>query len=100
MRIIITNHTRTLVIALLLHGLTAIFAQNAASTRPKITGISNVGYFVSDLSQALYFWHDFLGFDESLALKKTDSQDVRIARSTTTSTSNYSMKLQVIPPAR
>jgi lactoylglutathione lyase len=79
MRIIITNHTRTLVIALLLHGLTAIFAQNAASTRPKITGISNVGYFVSDLSQALYFWHDFLGFDESLALKKTDSQDVRIA---------------------
>src|ERR1039457_2769364 len=79
MRIIFKHLTRTLVIAMLSLALTAVFAQNAAPARPKITGISHVGYFVSDLSRALYFWHDFLGFDESSALNKTNSQDVRIA---------------------
>jgi lactoylglutathione lyase len=55
-------------------------AQDAAPTRPRITGISHVGYFVSDLPKALEFWHDFLGFDESYDLKKPGSDtDVRIA---------------------
>ena len=47
--------------------------------RPRITGISHVGYFVSDLPKALNFWHDFLGFDESYDLTKKDSKEVRIA---------------------
>ena len=55
------------------------FAQNTAPQRPKITGISHAGYFVSDLPKAISFWHDFLGFDEAYDLKKKDSSDVRIA---------------------
>jgi catechol 2,3-dioxygenase-like lactoylglutathione lyase family enzyme len=52
----------------------------AAPTRPKITGISHVGYFVSDLPKAIAFWHDFLGYDEAYDLKKVGSDtDVRIA---------------------
>jgi len=70
-----------------LSGLTAVLllaspnssAQQAAPARPKITGISHVGYFVSDLPKAIAFWHDFLGYDESYSLTKKDSQDVRIA---------------------
>src|SRR3974377_498922 len=56
-----------------------IFAQNAAPERPKITGISHVGYFVSDLPKAISFWHDFLGFDEAYDLKKENGRDIRIA---------------------
>lgn len=56
-----------------------IFAQDATPARPKITGISHVGYFVSDLPKAIAFWHDFLGYDESYTLPKEDSNDVRIA---------------------
>ncbi|HXB61524.1 MAG TPA: VOC family protein [Acidobacteriaceae bacterium] len=61
-----------------------ILAGSAASaqenvTRPRITGISHVGYFVSDLPKAIAFWHDLLGFDESYDLKKPGSNDVRIA---------------------
>ena len=56
------------------------FAQDATlPVRPRITGISHVGYFVSDLPKALNFWHDFLGFDESYDLKKKNSEEVRIA---------------------
>ena len=51
----------------------------AAPPRPKITGISHVGYFVSDLPKAISFWHDFLGFDEYSTLAKKDSADIRIA---------------------
>jgi catechol 2,3-dioxygenase-like lactoylglutathione lyase family enzyme len=47
--------------------------------RPRITGISHVGYFVSDLPKAIYFWHDFLGYDETYTLTKKDSQETRIA---------------------
>jgi lactoylglutathione lyase len=57
-------------------------AQQAASSapqRPRITGISHVGYFVSDLPAALEFWHGLLGFDESYELKKPGSDEVRIA---------------------
>jgi catechol 2,3-dioxygenase-like lactoylglutathione lyase family enzyme len=56
-----------------------LFAQDAGPARPKITGISHVGYFVSDLPQAIAFWHDFLGFDEEYTLTKKDSNDIRIA---------------------
>lgn len=47
--------------------------------RPRITGISHVGYFVSDLPKAIAFWHDFLGYDEAYTLPKNDSKGVRIA---------------------
>ena len=47
--------------------------------RPRITGISHVGYFVSDLPKAIFFWHDFLGYDEAYTLPKVDSNEVRIA---------------------
>jgi lactoylglutathione lyase len=57
----------------------SLFAQDSAPVRPKITGISHVGYFVSDLPKALGFWHDFLGFDEAYTLTKKDSGDIRIA---------------------
>src|SRR5215471_3474457 len=56
----------------------SLFAQDSA-VRPKITGISHVGYFVSDLPKAIGFWHDFLGFDEAYTLAKKDSSDIRIA---------------------
>jgi lactoylglutathione lyase len=56
-----------------------ILAQTAP-TRPHITAISHVGYFVSDLPAALAFWHGLLGFDESYDLKKpSDPTSVRIA---------------------
>lgn len=45
-------------------------AQDAVPQRPQITGISHVGYFVSDLPKALSFWHDLLGFDEYTTLNK------------------------------
>jgi catechol 2,3-dioxygenase-like lactoylglutathione lyase family enzyme len=47
--------------------------------RPRITGISHVGYFVSNLPASLVFWHDFLGFDESYELKKPGTDEVQIA---------------------
>jgi rhamnogalacturonyl hydrolase YesR len=54
-------------------------APDAAPIRPRITGISHVGYFVSDLPKTVAFWHDLLGFDESYDLKKKDSEDGHIA---------------------
>ena len=57
----------------------ALSAQEAAPARPRITGISHVGYFVSNLPKAIAFWHDFLGYDEEYELNKPDSNDVRIA---------------------
>jgi lactoylglutathione lyase len=59
-----------------------IFTSSARSQqveRPRITGISHVGFFVSDLPKAVAFWHDFLGYDETYTLPKKDSNDVRIA---------------------
>ena len=47
--------------------------------RPRITGISHVGYFVSDLPKAVAFWHDLLGYDEEYTLPKKDGNEVRIA---------------------
>ena len=57
----------------------SLLAQDAAPARPKITGISHVGYFVSDLPKSIAFWHDFLGFDEAYSLTKKDSNETRIA---------------------
>ena len=82
MQVIPTRRIRTFglaAIALLLLSASCTFAQSAAPQRPKITGISHVGYFVSDLPKSISFWHDFLGFDEAYNLNKPGSQDVRIA---------------------
>jgi lactoylglutathione lyase len=65
--------------ATLLLAASSVRAQDAAPQRPRITGISHVGYFVSDLPKAIAFWHDFLGFDEYSTLPKKDSTDTRIA---------------------
>lgn len=46
--------------------------------RPKILGISHVGFYVSNLPKALWFWKDFLGYAEPYDLKKKDGS-VRIA---------------------
>lgn len=60
-----------------------LLAQDSGSKSPamhaRITGISHVGYFVSDLPKAIAFWHDFLGYDEPYDLKKKGSDEVRIA---------------------
>ena len=75
----------------LLYALLAVTAGLAAPARaqtaqsapehPKITGISHVGYFVSDLPKALVFWHDFLGYDVAYiaSMAKPNSDAVRIA---------------------
>src|ERR1017187_2434717 len=57
----------------------SLFAQSATPQRPRITGISHVGYFVSDLPKAIGFWHDLLGYDEAYDLKKPGTDEVRIA---------------------
>ena len=49
------------------------------ATRPKITGISHIAFYVSDLKKAQAYWHDFLGFDQYFELKKPDSDETRIA---------------------
>lgn len=54
-------------------------AQTSAPIRPRITGISHVGYFVSDLPKSIAFWHDLLGFDESYNLKTPGTDQVSIA---------------------
>jgi catechol 2,3-dioxygenase-like lactoylglutathione lyase family enzyme len=47
--------------------------------RPKITGISHVAYFVSDLPKAVAFWHDYLGYDVAYTLDKPNLPETRIA---------------------
>ncbi len=51
----------------------------AQVARPRITGISHVGYFVSDLPKAEQFWHDFLGYDVESTLGKKDGSGVAVA---------------------
>lgn len=53
-------------------------AQGAAPARPAITGISHVGYFVSDLNKSIAFWHDLLGFDEYYHLDNSGTNQARI----------------------
>src|ERR1700722_13179471 len=50
-----------------------------AVKRPRITGISHVAYFVSDLPKAIAFWDGLLGYQESYDLKRPGSDKVRIA---------------------
>lgn len=55
-------------------------ANGQTPSRPRITGISHVAYFVSDLPKAISFWRDLLGYDvayELMALT-SDTQE-RIA---------------------
>jgi len=54
-------------------------AQGTTPARPEITGISHVGYFVTDLNKTTSFWHDLLGFDEYFHIDKPGSDQVRIA---------------------
>ncbi len=68
-----------LLLAVLLVSFTSAEAQQTSPQRPRITGISHVGYFVSDLPRAIYFWHNFLGYDEAYELKKPGTSEVRIA---------------------
>jgi catechol 2,3-dioxygenase-like lactoylglutathione lyase family enzyme len=56
-----------------------LVAQNTTPQRPRITGISHVGYFVSDLPKALEFWHGLLGYDEYTTLNKPGTGQVHIA---------------------
>ncbi|HEV2325906.1 MAG TPA: VOC family protein [Terracidiphilus sp.] len=56
-----------------------IRAQGPAPVRPAITGISHVGYFVTDLNKTVAFWHDLLGFDEYFHIDKTGTTQMRIA---------------------
>jgi len=51
----------------------------SAPTRPHINGISHVAYYVTDMPQALIFWHDLLGFDLSYDRKKPNSTDTSVA---------------------
>lgn len=65
--------------ALLLAFASSAKAQSPAPQRPHITGISHIGYFVSDLPKALGFWHDLLGYDEYTTLNKPGTDQIRIA---------------------
>ena len=47
--------------------------------RPKILGISHVGFFVGDLPKAISFWDDYLGYAEPYDIKKKDGTTTRIA---------------------
>jgi len=59
--------------------LTVAGASAHAQQRPKITGISHVGYFVSDLPRTVSFWHDLMGFDEYTTLNRPGTDEIRIA---------------------
>jgi lactoylglutathione lyase len=81
MRIAFIRSVRSFVFVAAALALTAslIQAQDATPQRPEITGVSHVGYFVSDLPKAMNFWHDLLGFDEYTTLNKPGTDQTRIA---------------------
>jgi len=74
----IKNSLLTTALAITMNLAPTALAQ-AAPERPKITGISHVGYFVSNLANTVAFWHDFLGYDVAYNLNKPNSDDIRIA---------------------
>jgi len=68
-----------LVAAVMVVALSVVGKAQEAVKRPRITGISHVAYYTSDLAKTTAFWHDFLGYEESYNLTKPNSSDVRIA---------------------
>ena len=54
-----------------------VFAQPPA--RPRITGISHIAYFVTDMPRSLAFWHDLLGFDLSYNRTAPNSTGTTVA---------------------
>lgn len=76
------HRLRNLICRALVIALAFVFANHSHAqtpSRPRITGISHVAYFVSDLPKAITFWHDLLGYDVAYELNKPGSSDVRIA---------------------
>jgi len=61
------------VAATLLAGCPILCGQHQVAQRPKITGISHVAYYVSDMPKAIAFWHDLLGFEEYYELNGPDA---------------------------
>jgi len=59
--------------------LTPSLPAQTTPVRPHITGISHVAFYVTDMPQALLFWHDLLGFDLSYDRKKPNSTDTSVA---------------------
>lgn len=68
-----------LTLALLTCSAMTVAAQQTDPSRPRILGISHVGYFVSDLPKAMEFWHGLLGYDEYFSLPAADGKSTRIA---------------------
>jgi catechol 2,3-dioxygenase-like lactoylglutathione lyase family enzyme len=66
-------------LALLALLLTASASPAQSPARPRITGISHVAYFSSDMPRSLVFWHDLLGFDLSYDRKAPNSSDTTVA---------------------
>ena len=56
--------------------LAASLTGQAPVQRPKILGIAHLAVFVSDLTAARGFYRDFLGFEETVTVKKADREDV------------------------
>jgi lactoylglutathione lyase len=77
--LIYTKQLRLLVACCLLLLASPLYSQTPSPTRPPITGISHVAYYVSDMPKALVFWHGLLGFDLSYDRKKPDSTDTTVA---------------------
>ena len=76
------HRLRNLICRALVIALAFVFANHSHAqtpSRPRITGISHVAYFVSDFPKAITFWHDLLGYDVAYELNKPGSSDVRIA---------------------
>ena len=65
--------------AAMLTWIPGVGAHAQTAERPRITGISHVGFFVSDLPKAEGFWDDLLGYQVAYTLPKKDSADTRIA---------------------
>lgn len=57
----------------------SLHAQSPSPTRPPITAISHVAYYVSDMPSALTFWHGLLGLDLSYDRKAPDSTATTVA---------------------
>jgi catechol 2,3-dioxygenase-like lactoylglutathione lyase family enzyme len=76
-----TRNFRFLLLPVLAVALTSTLArpQGAAPQRPQITGVSHVGYFVTDLPKTIAFWHDLLGFDEYTTLNRPGTDQTHIA---------------------